>query len=120
MDDWLKVFLSELEGLGEEQVRARLVKGFYSDAQRREVAFAWLQQKESARAAELESRRAAREAAVVEQSARALTAAERATEEANRIAHAAKKLNTRASIALIIAVTAVIISTLSLVAHLLK
>jgi len=120
MDDWLKGFLSELEQLGENQVRDRLVKAFYSDAQRREVAFAWLQQKEQARAAELDRRRTEREATAAEQSARALTAVERATEEANRVARAAEKLATRAAIAIMIAVTALIVSALSLLAHFVK
>src|SRR5262245_57844137 len=120
MDDWLKGFLSELEQLGENQVRDRLAKAFYSDAQRREVAFAWLQQKEQARVGELDRRRTEREAAAAEQSARALTAVERATEEANRVARAAEKLATRAAIAIMIAVTALIVSALSLLAHFVK
>jgi len=115
MDDWLKAFLVELEQLGPYQVRDRLVKAVYSDAQRREVAFAWLRQKDQARHAELDRRRAEREAAA--QLARALTAAERVTEEANRLARSAQKVRTKVAIALMIALTALMISTLSLLPH---
>jgi len=110
MDAWTRVFFADLDHLGEEQVRARLAKGFYFDPERREAAFAWLQQKETARAEELERRSAQREAALVEHSARAVDAAERAVKTA-------EKPNVRASIAIMIAVTAAIISMLSLLAH---
>jgi hypothetical protein len=120
MDDWLKAFLGELEQLGENQVRDRLAKAVYSDAQSREVAFAWLIQKEHARTAELDRRRADREAAAAEQSARALTAAERVTEEANRLARSAEKVRTKVAIAIMIAVTALIVSALSLLVHFFK
>ena len=105
MNTWTKVFWSELEELGEAQVRARLAKGFYFDAERKS-AFGWLQQKEAARAA-------LREVAQAEQIARAATAADRASEAAARSARAAEEPDKRAAIALII-------SVLSLVAHLFK
>ena len=110
MDTWTQVFRSELEHLGEDQVRARLAQRFYYDAEREEAAREWLQQKQSARAAELERRRSQTEAAHLEQAIRASQAAERAAEAAA----------TRASIAIMIAVTAVIISVLSLLAHLFR
>ena len=112
MNTWTKVFWSELEELGEAQVRARLAKGFYFDAERRESAFGWLQQKEAARAA-------LREVAQAEQIARAATAADRASEAAARSARAAEEPDKRAAIAMILR-TALIISVLSLVAHLFK
>jgi len=120
MDTWTQLFWSELEQLGEDQVRVRLAKRFYFDAEREGAARAWLEQKELARAAELERRRAEREAAQLEQAVRASTAAERAAEAAERSARAAAEPNRRASIAIMIAGTAVIISVLSLIAHFLK
>jgi hypothetical protein len=65
----------------------------------------------------LDLRRAEREAAAAELSARALTAVERVTDEANRSAHVVQKFKTRVTIALMIAVTALIVSTLSMLAH---
>jgi hypothetical protein len=124
MDNWTKVFWAELEHLGEDQVRARLATKFYSDAEREGAVREWLQQKELARGVELEFRRSKREAEQREEASRASKAAERAAEAAERSARAAKapdtKALTRASIAIMIAVTAVIISVLSLLAHFLK
>ena len=121
MDNWTKVFWAELEHLGEDQVRARVATKFYSDAEREGAVREWLQQKELARGVELEFRRSKREAEQREEASRASKAAERAAEAAERSARAAEAPNTtRASIAIMIAVTAVIISVLSLPAQLLK
>ena len=120
MEQWIQQFLSELEHLGEDQVRARLAQKFYSDAEREAVASEWLKQMGSARAAELERSKLEREAALARQTARAMTAAEDAAEAVKRSAQAAAKSNTRASIAIMIAATALIISVLSLLAHFLK
>ena len=104
----------ELEDLGEDQVRARLAQTFYSDAEEEIVAREWLKQKALARAAELERRKAEREAAL----ARAVAAAEKAAHAVERGAQAAAKSNEKASIAIMFAATAIIISVLSLLAHL--
>jgi hypothetical protein len=120
MEQWIQQFLSELEHVGEDQVRAQLAQKFYSDAEKEAVAREWLKQKGSARAAELERSKAEKEAALARQTARAMTAAEDAAEAVERSARVAAKSNTRASIAIMIAVTALIISVLSLLAHLFK
>jgi membrane protein involved in colicin uptake len=127
MDTWTQSFWSELEHLGEDEVRGRLAKRFYSDSEREAGAREWLHQKESARQTELELRRAQREAGQLEQAVRASNAAERAAEAAERTAEAvertaraAEEPNRKASIAIMIAVTAAVISVLSLLAHFLK
>ena len=103
METWTQEeFWSELEQLGENGVRIRLANKLYSDVNER-LAREWLQQKELARAAELERRRGEREAAQLEAAARASAAA-----------------NTRAAIAIMIAATALVASILSLIAHFLK
>ena len=117
MEQSIQQFVSELEQLGEEQVLARLAQKFYSDAEKEAVAREWLKQKGSARAAELERSKAEREAALARQTARAMTAAEEAAEAVERSTRVAAKSNTRASIAIMIAATALIISVLSLLAH---
>ena len=116
MDQWIKQFWSELEQLGEDQVRLRLVNRSFSGAGKEEVALEWLHQKEAAHSAELERRRAEREA----QAKQALTTANRAAEAGDRSTRIAEKLNNRTSVAIMIAVTALIVSILSLLAHLLK
>jgi hypothetical protein len=120
MEKWIQQFWTELEQLGEKEVRVRLANKSYFDSGREGLAREWLQQKEIARAAELERRRAEREAAQVEVSARALAAAKAAADAAERSARAAEKPNTRAVIAIMIAATALIVSMLSLVGHFFK
>jgi hypothetical protein len=114
MEKSILQFCKELEDLGEDQVRARLVQKFYSDAEVEEVAREWLKQKALARTAELERSKAVREAAL----ARAMTAAEKTADAVEQGAQAAAKSNEKASIAIMFAATAIIISTLSLLAHL--
>ena len=116
MEKSILQFCKELEDLGEDQVRARLAEQFYSNAEAEEVAREWLKQKALARAAELERSKAEREAAL----ARAVTAAEEAAEAVERSVQAAAKSDAKASIAIMIAATAIIISVLSLLAHLFK
>jgi hypothetical protein len=116
MEKSILQFCKELEGLGEDQVRARLAQTFYSDAEEEIVAREWLKQKALARAAELERSKAEIEAAL----ARAMTAAEQTAEAVERSAQAAAKSNAKASIAIMFAATAIIISFLSLLAHLFK
>jgi hypothetical protein len=116
MEKSILQFCKQLEDLGEDQVRARLAQNCYSDAEEEIVAREWLKQKALARAAELERRKAEREAAL----ARALTAAEEAAEAVERGAQAVAKSNANASIAIMFAATAIIISFLSLLAHLFK
>src|SRR5262249_14795575 len=114
MEKSILQFCKELEDLGEDQVRARLVQKFYSDAEAEEVAREWLKQKALARTAELERSKAVREAAL----ARAMTAAEKTADAVEQGAQAAAKSNEKASIAIMFAATAIIISALSLLAHL--
>jgi hypothetical protein len=111
MEQWVQKFWSELDQLGENEVRLRLVNKTFFDVGKEEIAREWLQQRDLARTAELDRRRRADEEA---QAAQAIAAANRAA------ARTADKLNTRTSIAIMIAVTAVIISVLSLLAHFLK
>jgi hypothetical protein len=97
----------ELENLGEDQVRARLGQNLYSDAEEEEVAREWLKQKALARAAELQPSKAEKVGVLARRTAGAITTA-------------AEKSNAKASIAIMIAATALIISVLSLLAHLFK
>jgi hypothetical protein len=113
MEQWVQNFWSELDHLGENEVRLRLVNKTFSGVGKEEIAREWLQQRELARGVELEFRRSQREAAQREEVTRASKAAERAAEAVEQSAR-------RASIAIMIAVTAAIISVLSLLAHLLK
>jgi hypothetical protein len=96
MDTWTQSFWSELEHLGEDEVRVRLAKRFYSDSEREGATHDWLHQKELARVEELERHRAEREAAQLEQTLRASKAAERAAEAAEQSARAVEEFNTRA------------------------
>jgi hypothetical protein len=104
----------ELENLGEDKVRARLGQNLYSDAEEEEVAREWLKQKALARAAELRPSGAEKVAVLARRTAGAITTA------VDRSVQTAEKSNAKASIAIMIAATALIISVLSLLAHFFK
>jgi hypothetical protein len=110
MEQWIQKFWSELNRLGENEVRLGLKNKSFFDVGKEEIAREWLQRRELARTAELDRRRADGEA----QAAQAIAATNRAA------ARTADNLNTRTSIAIMIAVTALIVSILSLLAHFLK
>ena len=127
MEQWIQQFWSELDHLGEEEVRLRLANQSYGHNGREELVREWLQKKQIDRAAEAALRRAEKDTAQMETSARVIAAIDRAVKTAEqsasaseRSASASEKSNTRASIAIMLAATALIVSILSLLAHFLK
>ncbi len=101
-------FFAELEALGENRVRERLIGGVYgSGNSKKELAQEWLRRLETARETSLESDKVAI-------ATRAADAATRAADAAAEQARLARSANTRATVALIIAIITAAIATLDI------
>jgi uncharacterized protein (DUF3084 family) len=100
-------FFEQLDALGEDKVRVRVASGAYSTTNKKlQLAIEWLRSKDQSRDLELESERTA----IAKRAAEAATRAADAAAEQSRLARTA---NTRATIALAIAVISAIVSNWS-------
>ena len=104
-----KAWLTELDKMGRERVRASLDHGAISPAYV-SLSWDWLSKQE----AEETRRREASNSEQIEIARRASEAADRAATAAERQAKAAERANTRATIALAIAIISIIVSIIAI------
>ena len=113
-------FWAELDALGEETVRERVVVGAYgSGHNKKELAQEWLRRKDQARALSLELDRMGIASKAAQAAIQAADAASRAAEAAEEQGRLARSASTRATLAVVIAVIAAIIAMFDQVAAML-
>ena len=110
-----KSFWAELETLGEESVRVRIMTGAYAPkSAKRQLAEEWIRKKDQERADDLEARKLASQSEQIDIARDAKDAAWAAADAARDAAREAKKANIIATLALIAAIPAIAISLIAL------